>query len=202
MSSPAGIFPNPHRLFELLGSLYLQPGEGAAWFYYPWGVLGSGYIVEEPVLLKRVQSLETVFALCQSFFLPILGLPVVAIMLNRGIEVERWLYMIVIYLTIAYSLFGYQVHRLTLSLPKAPSQFDRKKYLSDFISCFNPVSILSPEALTLLSTFIGILGLYSVKLPLLVGDSAEFLSWLWIGVSLLGFGLCSFVFYFQKNEAE
>jgi hypothetical protein len=201
-SSPTGPFPNPHRLFELLGSLYFQQGEDGGWLYYPWGKVGSGFVIEESSLLHRFRTMETVFALCQSFFLPTLGLSAITGYFRGGMEVEIWVGALVMYLAAAYGFFGYRVHQLILDLPIARTRFNDKKYLSGFIACFNPVSILSPEAMTLLSTFFGILALSSAKLPLLVGDAADLLSWLWIGASLIGFGLCSYLFYFQKNETE
>jgi hypothetical protein len=33
----------------------------------------------------------------------------------------------------------------------------------------------------------------------MVGDSAGFLGWLWIGSSLAAFTLASYLFYFQKS---
>lgn len=81
---PSGAFPNPNRLFELLGSLYLQQNPEGIWHYYPWGAVGFGFVIEEPGLLRKIQKLETLFSLFQSFFLPTLGLSAITLIVKGG----------------------------------------------------------------------------------------------------------------------
>ncbi len=199
---PSGAFPNPNRLFELLGSLYLQQNPEGIWHYYPWGAVGFGFVIEEPGLLRKIQKLETLFSLFQSFFLPTLGLSAITLIVKGGEGLDYGIVFAMVYLIGAYGLFGYRVRQLTPHLPLARVKFNDKKYLKGFISCFNPVSLLSPEAATLLMFLLGILALSSVKLPALLGDATDLLVTLWIGFSLAGFVLCSYLFYFQKSNPE
>jgi hypothetical protein len=194
----SGPFPNSQRIFELLGSLYLQRNSGGLWLYFPWGLLGRGYAVEDSEVLGRIQRLETLFSLFQCSFVSSLGLAACsAYFYNLG-GGNPWLWFLFLFLALAYGFFAYQSGRLTADLPLTRGRFNDKQYLRRLFSCFTPASLLSLEAVSLLVALAGIWAASSNKLFLMVGDSAGFLGWLWIGVSLAGFALASFLFYFQK----
>jgi hypothetical protein len=195
---PVGPFPNPQRIFELLGSLYLQRNSGGVWLYFPWGVFGRGYAVEDPEVLGRIQRLETIFSLFQSSLLSSLGLAAYSVHVYQLEGSNPWFWILILVLGLAYGLFARQSGRLTADLPLTRRRFNDKQYLRRFFSCFTPSSLLSLEAASLLLALAGIWAASSNNLFLMVGESAGFLGWLWIGFSLAGFILASYLFYFQK----
>jgi|GEM_PF-3324261 len=195
---PKGPFPDPQRIFELLGSLYLQQNRAGVWLYFPWGFLGRGYSVDDPVLLGQIQKLETKFSLFQAALLTILGMAACS---NHFYKMEGgnpWFWLLVVFLGAAYGLFAYQSRKMTADLPLTQRRFNDKQYLFRLVTCFKKGSLLGLEAITLFVASAGIWAFTSNNLFLMVGDSADFLGWLWVGFSLAGFILSSYLFYFQK----
>jgi len=192
-------FPNPQRIFELLGSLYLQRNSGGVWLYFPWGFIGHGYAVDSPELLDRIRRMETLFSLFQLSVITMLGLLTSSVHYYHLDAPNPWFWILIVYLLSIYSWFYYQSRQLTMDLPLTRRRFNDKHYLLRLFSCFNRVTLLSAESITLLVTLTGIWAFSSNKLFLMVGDSADFLGWLWVGFSLCGFVLSCFIFYFQKS---
>ncbi len=195
---PANSYSNPQRIFELLGSLYLQRNSGGVWIYFPWGVFGRGYAVDDAALLGRIRSLETIFSLFQSASVSTLGLAAFSTHAYKLEGGNPWFWLLTLFLGLAYGLFAYQSGRLTTDLPLTRRRFNDKQYLRRLFACFTPASLLSLEAASLLLALTGIWAASSNKLFLMAGDSADFVGWLWIGFSLACFALASYFFYFQK----
>ncbi len=198
VETSSGSFPNPQRIFELLGALYLQRNAEGDWFYFPWGAFGHGFSVSDPALLRQVQRLETIFSLFQASCFSTLVLATLSTYFYQPEGANPWIWFLMAYLVFAYGLYAYHSGNLKRDLPLARRKFDQQQYMRKLGSCFAPVSLLSPESITLLSTLGAILAMNSTKLLFLVGESAEFVGWLWMSLSLVGFILFSYLFYFEK----
>jgi hypothetical protein len=114
---PSGPYPNPQRIFELLGSLYLQRNSGGVWIYFPWGVFGCGYAVDDTASLGRIQRLETFFSLFQSFFVSTLGLAAFSTHAYKLEGGNPWFWLLILFLGLTYGFFAYQSGLLTRDLP-------------------------------------------------------------------------------------
>jgi hypothetical protein len=195
---PSDSYPNPQRLFELLGSLYLQRNSEGTWVYFPWGAFGRGFAVSDPSLLYRIQKLETTFSLFLVSFVSVLGLASFATFFTTPEDDNPWIWVLGLFLLWAYTIFAFKAGKITKELQSIRGRFNEKQYLSRLLACFKPDSLLSLEAVTLMSTLAGIGALHSSRFALLVGDSSRPISWLWILFSMGGFLLAAFLFYFEK----
>ena len=61
---PANSYSNPQRIFELLGSLYLQRNSGGVWIYFP-GVYSAGVT---PWTMPRFWAVSKVWKPSSAFF--------------------------------------------------------------------------------------------------------------------------------------
>lgn len=194
-----GPFPNAKRIFEILGSLSLQRNSGGIWMYFPWGTLGPGYAVTDPAILGLIQRLETIFSLFQVSFVSSLCLAACSAFIYKTGKGDSWFCFLALFFVLAYGLFIYHSGRLTGDLPLTRRRFNNKQYLLRLFSCFAPASLLGLESVTLMSALAGIWAVSSNRLFVMGGKSAGFLVWLWVGLSLGGFALSSYLFYFRKS---
>ncbi len=168
------------RLYQRLGKLYIQNDSQEGLVYFPWGAVWKGFKVEDPERLARIERLETIFSSIHCPLVSILGLINVMFISFYPAQATGWFLFLILYLAVAYLIFGFLSTSVTWDLSFSKVKFNQKKFLIGFFKSFDLKLLMDLEVLALLLVLSWTWLLLSGSITILLVFTTPFVLKFWI----------------------